>query len=67
MAWTVADELYHRLRKRQTTKNLFGDLDALSLISSSDVVDLSVLSLLHDHVNGSAVVVYEDPGANILA
>jgi hypothetical protein len=46
VAGTIAYELYHPLRKRQTTRNLLGDLKVLSLISSSDVVDLSVLPLL---------------------
>jgi len=46
VAGTIACEPYDRIRKQWITKNLLGDLDVLSLVSSADVVDLSVLPLL---------------------
>jgi hypothetical protein len=39
VAGTIACEPYDRIRKQWITKNLLGDLDVLSLVSSADVVD----------------------------
>jgi hypothetical protein len=63
---TVADALYHRFRKGQATQYLFRDVDVLSLISSTDVVDLSFLTFQENCETHLAVLLYEDWVSNIL-
>ena len=49
------------------TENVFRDIDILLLVARCDIVDLSARSVLQDFMNGTAIVLHEDPVPDVLS
>src|SRR5436190_16444594 len=67
VALAVGDAADQRLRLAEKLEDLKGDLAVLALVAAADVVRLAVLAALDEEVDGRAVVLDEEPVADVAA
>src|SRR5438477_10040866 len=67
VALAVGDAADQRLRLAEQLEDFRGDLAVLALVAAADVVGLTVLAALDEEVDGRAVVLDEQPVADVAA